>query len=152
MPETKRIQKLFNDLYNGSPWIDVNLKGTLGALTAQHASERPMANCNSIWEIVNHIISWRLNVIQRVQGKIIETPAHNYFTAIKDTSDAAWANTLHQLKDSQQKWIDFLSTFNENDFDKIYPNNEMTYYEHIHGIVQHDAYHLGQIILLAKLS
>jgi uncharacterized damage-inducible protein DinB len=27
----------------------------------------------------------------------------------------------------------------------------MTYYEHIQGIIQHDAYHLGQIVLLSKL-
>ena len=42
-------------------------------------------------------------------------------------------------------------TFDESDFDKIYPSNKMSYYEHIHGIIQHDAYHLGQIVLLTKL-
>lgn len=150
MSETKRIQKLFNDLYHGSPWIDVTINGTLETITAQQASARPVANSNSIWEIVNHIISWRLNVLQRVQGKVIETPSHNYFTTIKDTTDAEWANTLQELKDSHQKWVSFLNTFNEKDFEKIYPINEMTYYEHIHGIIQHDAYHLGQVTLLAK--
>ena len=34
--------------------------------------------------------------------------------------------------------------------EKVYPNNGMSYYEHIQGIIQHDAYHLGQIVLLAK--
>jgi hypothetical protein len=32
----------------------------------------------------------------------------------------------------------------------LYKSNGMTYYEYIHGVIQHDAYHLGQIVLLAK--
>ncbi len=35
-------------------------------------------------------------------------------------------------------------------FEKIYPPEGQTYYEHIHGNIQHDAYHLGQIVMLAK--
>ncbi|WP_235811010.1 DUF1572 domain-containing protein [Aequorivita aquimaris] len=37
------------------------------------------------------------------------------------------------------------------DFEKEYPTNKHSYYKHIHGIIQHDAYHLGQIVLLAKM-
>jgi uncharacterized damage-inducible protein DinB len=150
MKETKRIIKLFEDLYEGSPWIDVTIAGTLENISAEQAMMRPLPNRNSIWEIVNHLISWRLNVLQRVQGKVIKTPDNNYIATIDDTSPAAWANTLQLLKDSQQQWVDFLKTFQEEDFAKIYPNNSMTYYEHIHGIIQHDAYHLGQIVILAK--
>lgn len=151
MQESKRIIKLFNDLYNGSPWIDVNITTTLKDITAQQASKKILPGRNSIWEIVNHIISWRLNVLQRVQGKAIASPDDNYFVEIKDASALAWKNTLKQLKDSQTKWIDFLKKHNEKNFEKIYKVNGMSYYEHIHGIIQHDAYHLGQIILLTKL-
>ena len=58
---------------------------------------------------------------------------------------------MEEFKISQQQWIEFLKTFSENDFDKVYKNNSMTYYENIQGIIQHDAYHLGQITLLSKL-
>ncbi len=150
MQETDRIIKLFEDLYDGSPWIDVTLIGTLENVTAEQASWRVLPNRNTIWEIVNHLISWRLNVLQRVQGKVLITPDNNYIAVIEDVSPAAWADTLQQLKGSQQQWVDFLKTFREDDFEKIYPNNSMTYYEHIHGIIQHDAYHLGQIVILAK--
>ncbi len=150
MQETERIIKLFEDLYDGSPWIDVTLIGTLENVSAEQAMQRPLPGRNSIWEILNHLISWRLNVLQRVQGKVIKTPDNNYIAVIEDSSPAAWANTIQRLKDSQQHWVDFLKTFREEDFTKIYPNNSMTYYEHIHGIIQHDAYHLGQIVILAK--
>ena len=150
MKETERIIKLFEDLYNGSPWIDVNIIGILEGITAEQAARHPFPKRNSIWEIVNHLISWRLNVLQRIRGKVIRTPRNNYFSPVKNTSESAWKNTLKRLRNSQQQWIDFLKVFKEKDFEKIYPNNNLNYYEHIHGIIQHDSYHLGQIVLLVK--
>ena len=60
------------------------------------------------------------------------------------------AKTLKELEDSWLQWIAFLKKFPESDFKKIYRNNKMTFYEYIHGIIQHDAYHLGQIVLMSK--
>ena len=88
--------------------------------------------------------------MQRINGVIIDTPDDNYIEEIKDTTEIAWKDTLNTLEDSQKKWLEFLRTFDDADFEQIYPQNNMTYYEHIHGIIQHDAYHLGQIVLLAK--
>ena len=119
MQETERIIKLFDDLYDGSPWIDVTLIGTLENVTAEQAMKRPLPNRNSIWEIVNHLISWRLNVLQRVQGKVLITPDNNYIAAIRNTSPTAWTNTLQQLKDSQLQWVKFLATFPESDRRRI---------------------------------
>ena len=151
MKETQRIVKLFEDLYEGSPWIDVNLKNTLEQLTALQAAKKVLPGRNSIWEIVNHLIQWRFNVLQRVQGKKMISPDDNYFTTITDTSDTAWRKTLEQLKSSQAQWLGYLSALTEDDFSKIFAGNNMTYYEHIHGIMQHDAYHIGQIVMLTKL-
>ena len=150
MKETKRIISLFEKLYEGSPWIDVNLSGALSGITAKQASTRVFDKYNSIWEIVNHLISWRLNVLKRVQGKLIKTPDNNYFENVIDNSDAAWKKTLQKLDGSQKQWLQFLDSLKSDNFSKIYPNNQMNYYEHIHGILQHDAYHLGQITLLIK--
>ncbi|MES2775901.1 MAG: DinB family protein [Bacteroidota bacterium] len=150
MKETERIVKLFADMYNGSPWIDSTIMGALENISAEQAVARVIEGRNSIWELTNHMISWRQNVLQRVQGKLMVSPDNNYIEPITDTSEAAWQNTLKEMENSQQEWILFLKTFNEDAFETMYPRNGMTYYEHIHGIIQHDAYHLGQIVMLAK--
>jgi len=137
-------------MYKGSPWIDVNLAGTLKHINAGVAARKISPQWNSIWEIVNHLISWRLNVLQRVQDKVIVTPANNYFAPIEDMSEGAWQQTMERLEDSQQQWMKLLKKFKKKDLGKNYPSNGMSYYEHIQGIIQHDAYHLGQIVLLAK--
>lgn len=151
MSETQRISNLYQKLYDGSPWIDITIRGVLENITAEQAAKKVLPNANTIWEITNHIIAWRNNVLQRVQGEVITTPENNYFKPITDTSTEAWKNTSAKLDESQTAWLKFLNEFNESDFENIYPNNEMTYYEHIHGIIQHDCYHLGQIVILAKM-
>jgi hypothetical protein len=85
-----------------------------------------------------------------MQGKLIESPANNYFEPVADTSHTAWKETLRKLEDSQNKWMEFLKELKPDDYSKVYSQNKMTGYEHFHGILQHDAYHLGQIVMLAK--
>jgi uncharacterized damage-inducible protein DinB len=150
MKEIPAISKLFTDLYNGDPWLGLNLVDSLKNIQSKNAN-RKVGNHNSIWEILNHLISWRENVLERVQGKTMQSPDHNYFIPVTDESEEAWKATLKKLEESQTKWLAFLDKFNENDLEKTYAPNGMNYYEHIHGILQHDCYHLGQINLLVKL-
>ena len=151
MKETQRISRLFSNLYNGSPWIDVEILNTLDTITPEIAVKKLKPETNSIWEIANHLIAWRENVLERVKGKVITTPIYNYILPVAVASETAWQELLQRLEQSQRHWISFLEDFDEKDFDTTYPNNGMNYYEHIHGIIQHDCYHLGQIVLLTKL-
>ena len=87
-----------------------------------------------------------------MQGKQLKTPDNNYFSPIIDQSENAWQATLNQLKLSQEAWIEFLNRSEDSILAGNYPPNGMSYYDHIHGLIHHDAYHLGQMVLLAKLS
>jgi len=150
MKENLRLKKAFSDLYNGDPWLDITLLGTLQKISAEQASKKPAPGVNSIWQIADHLISWRETVLQRVHGIVVPTPDHNYLLPIKDSSSKAWENTLQKLEESEKKWEVFLDGMDEEGFSKLYPANNYTYFDHIIGIIQHDAYHLGQIVLLAK--
>ncbi|HLO80184.1 MAG TPA: DinB family protein [Chitinophagaceae bacterium] len=152
MKETERIGRLVKALYNGHPWLEVNMMDNLSKLSWQKAGQKAHPKLNSIWEIVNHLISWRTNVLRRVQGEVIKTPANNYFAQVTDQSEQAWLRTLDNLQASQEAWIQFLEQAEDDILERTYPVNNMPFYEHMHGIIQHDAYHLGQIVLLAKMQ
>lgn len=151
MSENKRISNLYQSVYNGEPWLEVTLAKTLKDVNAEQAYRKINPKLNTIWEIVNHLIQWRRNILRRVQGETIITPDHNYFVPVIDPSEAAWEQSLQNLEKSQESWNAFFVDFNDADLDKIYANNHHTYYEHLHGIIQHDVYHLGQIVILKKL-
>lgn len=150
MEEKDRIIKLFEQLYDGHSWIDVPVKGTLAAISAELANRRTLPNCNTIWEIVNHLIEWKTNVMQRLDGKVLQTPAHNYIYPVQDSSESAWQEALGRFDTVQKQWLDRLQRLDTASYDSIYPPNQLSYYEHILGILQHEAYHLGQIVILAK--
>ncbi|PWB26962.1 DinB family protein [Flavobacterium sp. HTF] len=151
MSESKRISNLYQSIYNGNPWLEVTLADTLENITASQAYKKINPNLNTIWEIVNHLIQWRRTILSRVQGEIVNAPDHNYFVPVLDSSEAAWEQSLQSLAKSQELWNAFFENFDDADFAKIYASNNHTYYEHIHGIIQHDVYHLGQIVILKKL-
>lgn len=150
MKETERLHKLFEDLYAGDPWLDVTLMDTLSVLSAKQAAYKPNTDWNSIWEITNHLIAWRENVLKRVQDKKVKTPENNYFSVVADTAEHAWQQTLERLHATQENWLEFLDALQSGTLEKVYESNEMSYADHIHGIIQHDAYHLGQIVMLVK--
>lgn len=151
MSENIRISNLYQSIYNGNPWLEVTLANTLKDVSANQAYRKVNPNLNTIWEITNHLIQWRRNILKRVEGETVTTPDHNYFVPVLDSSEAAWEQSLQNLAKSQELWNSFFENFDDADLDKIYVNNGHTYYEHIHGIIQHDIYHLGQIVILKKL-
>lgn len=150
MKESQRIAQLFKALFDGHPWLEVNLLDTLNTITATSAEKQLYNNQPSIWQLLNHVVNWRNTVLDRLHGNIIDSPANNYFETIPNTSASEWQEAIHALCVSQQKWINYLDQLDDADLEKIYPGNMASYYDNIHGILQHDAYHLGQIRLLAK--
>lgn len=150
MKENKRLSKLLKDHFNGDPWIDVQLLDSLKGLTAKEAA-RNINGLNSVWEIVQHMTCWRETLLQRIEGRHVPAPAHNYFFPLKDTSAAAWTAAIKQLKASQEALLDYLSNDNIAVIDEAPPGSNYSRYELLQGVLQHDAYHLGQIVLIRKM-
>ena len=139
-----------HDLHDGSPWIDVNFMDSLKNLSPEDAIKKPY-DLNSIWQLLVHIISWRKLNMQRLQGSQVNTPDHNFILPVTDTSETAWQNLLNEFRNSNQEWLNYLSSINDAELERINETNGMSYYKQIHGILQHDCYHLGQIVMLSRL-
>ncbi|WP_290842233.1 DinB family protein [Flavobacterium sp.] len=148
MKEKDRIIKLFKELYNGDPWLDSSISGNLSNIDAEWAAQKPRHVTNSIWEIVNHLSIWREVVLDRINGAEADTPDHNYFLPIADKSEKAWSISLRKLEKSQEDWLGFLDKLTDEKLSQRYLETHYTVYDLIFGIMQHDAYHLGQLALL----
>jgi uncharacterized damage-inducible protein DinB len=147
--DIEKFKKLFADHYSGDPWIEVNILQTLDSITAKEAAQK-IGNLNSIWSIVNHMIGWRETLLKRISNEDIASPADNFFGPISDHSPLAWKETLARLASSQDALLFYLSAQNPG-MDE-YPNKgSYSRFELLQGILQHDVYHLGQIVLIRKL-
>ncbi|MCB0649572.1 MAG: DinB family protein [Saprospiraceae bacterium] len=150
--EKEQLISLFSKLYDGYPWLAVNFEDTIMGLDYQKAFAHPLASCNSIWELVRHLIEWKKNVMLRLKDQVIKTPEHNYIMIVENPNEESWQSTLAEWRALNGEWLDFLKHYDFGKLGAVYPNNKMTYFEHIHGVLQHEAYHLGQMVLLAKLA
>lgn len=148
--DIKRIGKLLADHYNGNPWIDMTIVGTLKGITAKKAAAK-YRKLNSIWQIVNHMILWRRALIARVMDTPVSAPNDNFISEIKDTSPASWKRIIKDFESSQKEITSFLLKQDDRIFDKISPASGYSYYELTAAILLHDTYHLGQIVLIKKL-
>ncbi|WP_339879520.1 DinB family protein [uncultured Algoriphagus sp.] len=151
MKESQRIQSLFAKQYNQDPWLGVNFVDKLAQLSPNQAAFKFTPDANSIWEILNHLISWREMVLEGIHEKKYTSPSHNFFLPISEPSQIEWKKTLDRLNQSQDSWLTYLSTMDEAIFDEQFNDKNYTYYELILGVLHHDIYHLGQISLLARL-
>ena len=147
--EINRILKLFADLQHGDCWIGVNFKDALHEVNAAKALENGSGKTNSIWQLVSHIIYWRTSVVNRLNGSV-DLPPFPDFLLPEEGNEGHWRQTLHDFEAAYHSLRNAIHNVSEDHLDKPSPKPSQTYYQLMMGCLQHDAYHLGQIMLLKK--
>ncbi|HYL28984.1 MAG TPA: DinB family protein [Gemmatimonadales bacterium] len=152
------IDRLIDELrrdQQADPWHGPSARQVLEGVTAAAAAARPIPGAHSIWELALHIIAWRNEVARRVDGGEPAEPAEGDWPAVTDTGDAAWDRTRARMEESYDRLVAALRRLPEGRLDEPVsrtrdPGSGVTYYVTLHGVPQHDAYHLGQVSLLKR--
>ncbi len=148
--EINRIVKLFADLQHGDCWIGNNFKEVLHGVDFKKAIENISGNTNSIWQLVAHITYWRTTVVNRLTGTDNPPPFLDFLLP-NDPSEENWRQALHDFEAAYHLLRNAIHSFHEENLQKPSPRKDQTFYELIMGCLQHDAYHLGQMMLLKKV-
>ena len=149
--DINRIVKLFADLQHGDCWIGNNFKEVLHGVDAGTAILTISGKTNSIWQLVAHITYWRTLVVNRLTGSVNPPPFLDFH--LPDEANAeTWHQALHDFEAAYHLLRNAIHHFNEDNLDKPSVKPEQTNYELILGCLQHDAYHLGQMMLLKKMN
>jgi uncharacterized damage-inducible protein DinB len=154
MPETARIADQLRRAFDGEAWHGDSLFEILEGVTAAHAAARPIARAHTIWELALHIAAWDGVVVRRLGGATVTLTDTENFPSVTDTSEAAWCNALAEVRRVHEELIKSVSAFPDSRLDEIVPGNNNTghtFYSMLHGVVQHELYHAGQIALLKKM-
>lgn len=150
----KELKKKFEIAYSGGPWYGDSMKDILNEINPAIVFEKVNGKSHSIAELTAHIIGWREFTLSRLEGnnnfKINQKETFNW-KRIDEGEKTAWKNILKELDKNQKKII---STLNRLDDDFL--NNKVAGRRYraefmLEGTIQHDIYHLGQIVVLKKL-
>ena len=157
MDEVIRIVDQLEREHSGDPWHGSPLSQILDGVTHSQAAAKPIASGHSIWELVLHIAAWKNEVRRRLSGEPAGEPQEGDWPAAGEISESAWKAAREHLELAHRLLVSAVRDLPET---KLFdPTNDarsremgtgVTYYELLHGIVQHDVYHSGQIALLKK--
>lgn len=143
----------------GDPWHGSSRAALLADVTVDEARRSPAPGSHSIWQLVLHMTAWTREVTRRVQGEQAAAPDTGDWPPLPSTPDErAWRSTLAALDDahatlrSAVRAIDAsrLSAY-VGDARHAALGTGVTYAQTINGLVQHDAYHCGQVAFAKKL-
>jgi uncharacterized damage-inducible protein DinB len=145
-------------MYEGNAWHGPAVLDALKGVTATQAAARPVPNAHSIYELTHHMAAWIGEATSRIQGNPAGDPADGDFPARGvPVDDAAWNAARALLARRHAEFCDIVGGLDPARLnDPVDPSTSpdatrpRTFSDLIHGVVQHNAYHTGQIILLKK--
>ena len=148
--EVTRITRMLRNIYEGEAWHGPSIQQVLTDITPQQAL-LALTGSHNIVELIWHMTAWRNFVIRKLQGEDgYELSGDENFKDITNITDEAWASAKQALEESQHRLVSLLSQENDDKLKKKVGNRAYDYYTLLHGMMQHDVYHLGQIVLLRK--
>jgi uncharacterized damage-inducible protein DinB len=151
MNEIQRIEDQLRRAFEGHAWHGPAVRELLADVTADKAAARPLSDAHSIWEIVLHIATWEEVARRRLQGETVaDLPSEQDWPPVLDTSEAAWRQTLDGLERGHRALRESIARSDEARLAEMVPGKEHSVYYLLHGIIQHDLYHAGQIAVLKK--
>ena len=157
MSEIARIIDQLQREHDGDPWHGSPLKDILDDVDTAQAARKPLPDAHSIWELVLHMTGWKQELAKRVGGGAASEPPDGDWPEVGEPTDARWTQALANLETAHRTLIRAIEALPEQTLNE--PTNDprnrplgagVSYYVLLHGAVQHDVYHTGQIALLKK--
>ena len=146
--ESERIQEQLKFAFEGEAWHGPSVLEVLANVDARTAAARPLPDAHSIWELVLHMATWEAVVTARLRGGKLEVTPEIDWPPVTDTSEASWQAARAALVSGHEALRAGLEGLDDSRLsEQIGPR---TLYHLLHGVIQHDLYHAGQIAVLKK--
>ena len=158
MNEWRRLGEELGFTLDGDAWHGPSLREALEGVDAKAAAARPIPGAHTIWELVLHVTAWTRETTRRVRGGPSGNPAEGDWPEVTSTDRAAWEAALAGLRQAHEELQRTLLEIAETDLDRQIGGSQtdsagrpVTFHRTVVGLLQHDTYHAGQIVLLKKL-
>jgi uncharacterized damage-inducible protein DinB len=152
MSEAARILDQFRRAWDGDAWHGTPLKGILADVDAKTAHARPVPGGHTIAEIVLHLAYWKDAGRRRLAGETVLPSEAEQWPVAVGAPEEVW----RQARDLLEKWhreLDgALSRLDDADLQRPVGGKNYNAYVLVHGLIQHDLYHAGQIALLKRAA
>ncbi|UKT64186.1 DinB family protein [Pedobacter mucosus] len=142
--------------FNGDAWHGNHVMHILSAVNPESAFEHFIPNAHAIAEIALHLTSWTEEVTARLMGKSASEPVAGDWPMPNGKESKNWEKIIFDFKIANDELIRICEAIEDDQWDQkstdVNPllNTNITKAELLNGLIQHHAYHAGQIALLSK--
>jgi uncharacterized damage-inducible protein DinB len=144
--------------FDGEPWHGPSVVQLLDGITPTQAMATPPGGVHSIAAIVAHLTAWVAEVTRRVTGYPAAEPLEGDWPIPRAVDHAGWAAMHLELAEAMAKLTEAVAGFPESRWEDQVPETrevalepDVTYEQTVLGLIQHLAYHGGQVAILRKL-
>ena len=147
MSEIERIVDQLQRAYRGNAWHGPSFREVLDGVDADAASARPVSNGHTIGELVVHVVAWENEALARLTGK-----GRDDLPPEEDWPEgrAAWSDLLDELDAVHERLSGAIGELTDDRLGDVAAGSPGTIYHLLHGVIQHNLYHMGQMALLKK--
>ena len=151
MSQVESLADQLERAFRGGAWHGPAVAETLADVDETIAAARPIAGAHSIWEIVHHLTVWNDVPRRRLDGERLQNlPPEQDWPPVADVSPGAWQTALAALEEAHAALHDRVLELADGQLDDPVTGSDSTVRGTLFGVLQHNAYHAGQIATLSK--
>jgi uncharacterized damage-inducible protein DinB len=150
MTQAQQIANAIERSIDGPMWHGPALRELLSDVSSEEAAHHPLTGLHSIWEIVAHLAAWVEIAGRRLQGEQGEPSEAVNWLAVSLMTRDAWKIMLEALWRIHQELAQAVNCLTADQLSATLPGRNHSVQAMLQGIVEHDAYHGGQIAVLKR--
>lgn len=151
MTETERIVDQLKRAFVGDAWHGPAVMEILEGVTAEQAAAHPIDDAHSIWELALHIEAWTRAGLRRLQGDRAQLSDAENFPSVTGADEVAWKQVQQSIKQAHDELGSAILQLADSRLDQPIIEGMSSVYVTLHGVIQHNLYHAGQMVILKKV-
>ncbi|HUO27359.1 MAG TPA: DinB family protein [Candidatus Aquilonibacter sp.] len=150
MSESSLIADQLRRAFYGSAWHGPALLELLEGIDPVAAAAKPLPKVHSVWELVLHIEVWDAAALRRLNGEKFQPTGRANFPLPPEPAPAAWRKAVADATFTHDALVRTVAGLSDSRLRDRVPGKRYDFSHMLHGVVQHELYHAGQIAILKK--
>jgi uncharacterized damage-inducible protein DinB len=151
MADPKSLAARVGRAFTGPAWHGAPLAELLADVTYTEAAAHPFDDVHSIAELVGHIGAWTSVAERRLGGEDVLPDEAEQWPDVDTTNANAWASAIAACLAAHESLMRAVATVDDKHLAQTVRGHDYDAATMLRGIVEHDAYHGGQIAMLKKV-
>jgi uncharacterized damage-inducible protein DinB len=147
--EVGRLADQLERSFHGGAWHGPATREAVTGIDAATASRRPEGSPHTIVKLVRHMTFWLNAASLRIFGGRDVDPESDWLEE-GSLTDEAWTRAVAELEQAHAKLHTALLDLDDDRLDDAVPGLDPTVRGLLLGTLQHNAYHTGQIVQVAR--